>query len=114
MAMRLKMASTKPAGKFERLIYKQVKKIPKGGVASYGQIAISIGNPKAARAVGNALNKNPNPNQIPCHRVVDRKGNLAENFAFGGAVKQKSLLIAEGVQFKDDFRVDLKSCLWRN
>lgn len=106
MVMRLKMASTGTASKFERLIYKQVKKIPKGRVATYGQIATLIGNPKAVRAVGNALNKNPNPKNIPCHRVVDRYGNLAKNFAFGGLKAQQRLLEKEGVRIQNG-RVNL-------
>ena len=73
-------------------IYEAVKKIPKGKVATYGQVALLAGNEKMARAVGNALHKNPEPGIIPCHRVVDSKGNLAGAFAFGGANIQAKLL----------------------
>ena len=65
-------------------IYEAVKKIPKGHVATYGQVAQMAGNPKMARAVGNALHKNPDPEHIPCFRVVNGKGELAGEFAFGG------------------------------
>lgn len=78
-------------------IYEAVKKIPKGRVATYAQIAELAGNRKMARAVGNALHNNPQPGVIPCHRVVDAKGRLADEFAFGGVVSQAKLLEAEGV-----------------
>ena len=58
-------------------IYEAVKKIPKGHVATYGQIAEMAGNPRMSRAVGNALHKNPDPLHIPCFRVVNSKGELA-------------------------------------
>ena len=78
-------------------IYEAVKRIPKGKVATYGQVAQMAGNAKMSRAVGNALHKNPQPGTIPCHRVVNAKGELAGEFAFGGAGAQASLLEAEGV-----------------
>ena len=65
-------------------IYEAVKKIPKGRVASYSQIAELAGDRKMARAVGNALHKNPDPASIPCYRVVNARGELAGAFAFGG------------------------------
>ena len=89
-----------------RRIYEAVKKIPEGYVATYGQIAELAGNKKMARAVGNALHKNPEPGVIPCHRVVDSKGRLAGAFAFGGEKVQESLLVKEGVIVVDG-RVDL-------
>ena len=65
-------------------IYEAVKRIPKGHVATYGKIAEMAGDPRMARAVGNALHKNPDPEHIPCFRVVNAKGELAGAFAFGG------------------------------
>ena len=65
-------------------IYEAVKKIPKGKVATYGQVALLAGNGKMSRAVGNALHHNPDPENIPCYRVVNAKGELAGEFAFGG------------------------------
>ncbi|MEF9864768.1 MAG: MGMT family protein, partial [Christensenellaceae bacterium] len=62
-------------------VYEAVQRIPKGKVASYGQIAAMAGNPRAARVVGYALHKNPQPYVIPCHRVVNRNGRLAPSFA---------------------------------
>lgn len=93
-------------------IYKIVSKIPYGKVATYGQIAILCGNPYYARAVGNALHKNPNPQKIPCYRVVNSKGKLTENFAFGGLRVQSDLLISEGIEVIDG-KVDLEKYQWR-
>ncbi len=87
-------------------IYEAVKQIPYGRVATYAQVADMAGNPKMARAVGNALHKNPDPDNIPCYRVVNAKGELVGEFAFGGAFKQGELLMAEGVEVVDG-RVDL-------
>ena len=88
-------------------IYEAVKKIPKGHVATYGQIAEMAGNPRMSRAVGNALHKNPDPLHIPCFRVVNSKGELAGAFAFGGGKAQAELLRADGVEVVDG-KVDLK------
>ena len=88
-------------------IYEAVKKIPKGRVATYGQVAEMAGDKNMARAVGNALHKNPEPGTIPCHRVVNSKGELAGAFAFGGAGVQADLLAKEGVAVKEG-KVDLK------
>lgn len=87
-------------------IYNAVKQIPMGKVATYGQIAELAGDRKMARAVGNALHKNPEPGVIPCHRVVNAKGELAGEFAFGGPVAQAKLLMAEGVEIING-KVDL-------
>ena len=88
-------------------IYEAVKKIPKGKVATYGQVAELAGNKKMSRAVGNALHKNPEPGVIPCHRVVSSKGELAGDFAFGGLGVQAKLLFEEGVETVDG-KVDLE------
>ncbi len=88
-------------------IYEAVKKIPKGQVATYGQIAEMAGNPRMSRAVGNALHKNPDPLHIPCFRVVNSKGELAGAFAFGGGKAQAELLREDGVEVVDG-KVDLE------
>lgn len=88
-------------------IYEAVKKIPKGHVATYGQIAEMAGNPRMSRAVGNALHKNPDPFHIPCFRVVNSKGELAGAFAFGGGKAQAELLREDGVEVVDG-KVDLE------
>lgn len=77
-------------------IYEAVKKIPKGQVATYADVAEMAGDRKMARAVGNALHKNPDPSTIPCHRVVNSKGELAGEYAFGGAWKQAQILESKG------------------
>ena len=89
-----------------RLIYEAVKRIPKGCVATYAQVAELAGNKKMCRAVGNALHKNPNPDEIPCYRVVNAKGELSGAFAFGGADEQANRLRADGIEVIDG-RVDL-------
>lgn len=87
-------------------IYEAVKAIPKGCVATYGQVAQLAGDKKMARAVGNALHKNPDPEHIPCYRVVNARGELAGAFAFGGERVQQQLLEADGIEVVDG-RVDL-------
>ena len=87
-------------------IYEAVKKIPAGKVATYGQVAAMAGNPKMSRAVGNALHKNPDPENIPCFRVVNSKGELSGSFAFGGENEQKKRLEADGIKVEDG-RVEL-------
>ena len=86
--------------------YEAVKRIPKGKVATYAQVAAMAGNPKMCRAVGNALHKNPDFENIPCYRVVNSKGELAGEYAFGGAWAQKELLEADGIEVIDG-KVDL-------
>ena len=83
---------------FER-VYAAVRLIPRGSVATYGQIARAIGNPRLARVVGYALHVNPEPGVIPCHRVVRRDGAVSPAFAFGGSNRQVELLKNEGVGF---------------
>lgn len=87
-------------------IYEAVRHIPYGHVATYSQIAEMAGDRRMARAVGNALHKNPDPDGIPCFRVVNSKGELAGEFAFGGAGAQARLLEEEGVEVVDG-KVDL-------
>lgn len=88
-------------------IYNAVKKIPRGKVATYGQIAEMAGNKKMSRAVGNALHNNPSPDEIPCYRVVNSKGELSGNFAFGGMNVQQKLLEADGIEVVEG-KVDLE------
>ena len=97
--------------KFE-MVYDIVKRIPKGKVATYGQIASLAGNKRWARMVGFALHSNPDPSTIPCHRVVNRYGEVASAFVFGGANQQIKLLESEGVEVHDG-TVDLEKYQWR-
>ena len=85
----------------------RVKGSKKTFMLVYGMVAAMAGNPRMSRAVGNALHKNPDPEHIPCHRVLNAKGELADAFVFGGAGVQQSRLEAEGVEVKDG-RVDLE------
>lgn len=94
-------------------VYEAVQLIPRGKVATYGQIARMIGAPRSSRAVGYALHANPRPGVIPCHRVVNREGRLAPAFAFGGPEIQAQLLESEGVEVDEDFTVDLEKYLWQ-
>ena len=89
---------------FER-VYDVVKKIPAGKVMTYGQVAELVGT-KDARKVGFALHAN-NKSEVPCHRVVNKEGKLAENFAFNGMEEQQRRLEFEGLEFTKDGYVDL-------
>lgn len=93
------------------LIYDVVKQIPKGKVATYGQVASLAGNKRWSRVVGYALHSNPDPETIPCHRVVNRLGEVSKAFAFGGENRQITLLQNEGVGFVEG-RVDLEKYQW--
>jgi methylated-DNA-protein-cysteine methyltransferase-like protein len=93
-------------------VYECVKSIPSGKVATYGQIAALAGQPRKARIVGWALHSNPYPGLIPCHRVVNRFGQLSGSFAFGGLEVQHRLLENEGVAFLENGTVDMNKCQW--
>ncbi|WP_236034330.1 MGMT family protein [Bifidobacterium saguinibicoloris] len=107
---------------FNARVYEVLRRIPRGKVATYGQVAALAGAPRNARFVGFALHANPEPGVIPCHRVVFRDGSLAPGFAFGGPDAQRALLEEEGVVFvppsdgeaagADGWRVDLARCRW--
>lgn len=98
---------------FYNTVYSVVVQIPRGKVATYGQIAALCGSPKASRAVGYALHFNPSPEQIPCFRVVDRFGHLAPAFAFGGIEEHAKRLKADGVRVDENYYVDLNKYLWQ-
>jgi len=89
-----------------QLVYRLVKKIPEGKVTTYGEMA-RILESADARIVGWALHANKD-SKTPCHRVVNKKGELAPGYVFGGWQKQKEKLLAEGVCFSDERKVDLK------
>lgn len=93
------------------LIYDVVKRIPKGKVATYGQVAHLAGNIRWSRVVGYALHQNPDPANIPCFRVVNRFGEPSPAFVFGGVNRQIELLENDGIELKDG-RVDLSKYLW--
>ena len=93
--------------------YALVRQIPEGRVASYGQIARMLGEPRRARFVGFAMHGSPGmAGGVPCHRVVFKDGSLAPGFAFGGPDVQRDMLEAEGVGFLADGRVDMARYSW--
>ena len=85
------------ATKFQFKVWKYLKKIPKGKVKTYKQVAIAINNPKSARAVANACAKNPNAPKIPCHRVIRSDGSVGGYSGRGGIKKKLRLLRSEKV-----------------
>ena len=82
---------------FQKKVWSEIDKIPRGEVVTYSQIAKNIGHPKAARAVANACGANPNPIIIPCHRVIRSDGELGGYSGPGGIKKKKELLENEGI-----------------
>lgn len=94
------------SGFFQR-VWDVVAAIPKGFVMTYGQIAECLDNACSARYVGYAMSAAPPERKLPCHRVVNRLGEMAPGLIFGGAEQQRHLLRSEGVRFTDKGRVDL-------
>ena len=94
-------------------VYEFLRTIPKGKVVTYGQIAEYLGNKRLARVVGNILHNNPDEKKYPCYKVVDSKGNLSNNFAFGGIEKQKEKLEKEGI-IVENYKVDLEKYGMKN
>jgi methylated-DNA-[protein]-cysteine S-methyltransferase len=86
--------------RFDEAVYAKVKEIPRGRVTTYKEVAMAIGKAGAYRAVGNALNKNPRPIEVPCHRVV--KSDLGLGGFSKGAKAKKKLLLEEGINFDDN------------
>lgn len=103
---------SKELNTFER-IYEVVKLIPKGTVATYGQVAQLAGNKNWARVVGYALHANPDPENIPCYRVVTKEGKVSEAFAFGGGNEQIRLLQEEGIEVTEG-KVNMKKYQWES
>lgn len=96
---------------FRERIYRLARKIPKGKVATYGQLATLVGKPKAARAVGVCMRTNPDAPATSCHRVVASDGKLTGYSGAGGLTKKKAMLLAEGVSFSGN-RVNLSRSQW--
>ncbi|MEK7510999.1 MAG: MGMT family protein [Patescibacteria group bacterium] len=97
---------------FTTKIYELARRIPKGKVATYGQLAALAGKPGAARAVGSAMRTNPDIPKTPCHRVVASDGSLTGYSAGQGIATKKKMLEAEGVKFKGA-KVDLATSQWK-
>lgn len=99
-------------GFFERA-YDVVRQVPRGRVATYGQIAAMMGEPRKARYVGFAMHASPGvAGGVPCHRVVFADGSLAPGFAFGGPGAQRAMLEDEGVAFTPSGRVNMRRFRW--
>ena len=96
---------------FFQRVYALARRIPPGRVATYGQLALLAGSPRASRVVGSAMAACNDPT-VPCHRVVDRFGGTKTAFDTYAPGTQRALLEAEGVSFLPDGTVDLASCLW--
>ena len=88
-------------------VYTFLRQIPPGKVVTYGQIARYLGNRNLSRAVGNILHQNPDPDNIPCYRVVNCNGRVSDAYAFGGADAQRTRLEEEGITFEPDGTIDL-------
>lgn len=97
---------------FRARVYRLAALIPVGRVTTYGRIAGALGNPSHARIVGWALRAVPDGLAVPCHRVVNRDGDLTGGWSFGHPDVMRALLEAEGVPFVDDYRVQLDDCVW--
>ena len=82
---------------FQKKVWGEIDKIPRGEITTYSQIAKNIGKPKAARAVANACGANPNPITTPCHRVICSNGDIGGYSGSGGIEKKIKLLREEGV-----------------
>ena len=95
---------------FFQEIYNLVRRIPQGKVTTYGEIARELGT-RDVRKIGWALHGNKDP-EVPCHRVVNKDGRLAPNFAFDGWEEQKRRLVSEGVSFVDEMHVGLRKHMY--
>ena len=95
----------------KQIVYEYLAAIPRGKVVTYGQIAVFLGDKNLARSVGNILHVNPDGDKYPCYKVVNSRGSLAENYAFGGAEGQRQRMEADGITVSDN-RVDLKVYQW--
>lgn len=98
--------------KYSDKVYEIVKSIPNGYVTTYKEIAIKLGNKNLSRVVGNILHNNPNEDEIPCYKVVNSKGILSNNFAFGGIDEQRKRLLNDGIEVIDN-KVDLNKYLFK-
>jgi methylated-DNA-protein-cysteine methyltransferase related protein len=99
--------------KYFNKVYNVVSQIPKGKVATYGQIASILGGHQNARVVGWALRAVPEELKLPCHRVVNKTGVLSPSHVFGDTELQRSMLEQEGITFLKDGRIDIRKHLWQ-
>lgn len=97
---------------FDR-VYAVARQIPYGKVTSYGAIAKAIGSGRSARMVGYAMNACGGRDDVPAHRVVNRKGLLTGKHHFGGTNLMQQLLESEGVEVIDNQIVDFEKHFWQ-
>lgn len=97
---------------FLKKVYAEVERIPVGKVCTYGKIAELAGYPRASREVGIAMSRVPQGSKLPCHRVVNKNGTLAPDYAFGSQEKQRNLLLSEGVTFFPNGEINIEKHMW--
>ena len=109
------MARRLPAPPFRAAVYRLVRRIPSGRVATYGQVAASLGHPRAARAVGTALHWLPREllERVPWQRVINAAGGISDRGDIYRPDLQRRLLEDEGVVFDAGGHVDLRRFRWR-
>ena len=100
------------APNFQQRVWAFVRETPRGRVVTYGQVALELGAPAAARAVGYALRALPPDTEVPWWRVLNTKGGISLRGRGAGADLQRARLEAEGVAFSEDGRVDLRAFRW--
>ena len=110
--MKTKREQEPEASSLSRQIKDIIKKIPRGKVATYGQIAMMAGDPHAARQVVRILHSSSRKEEPPWHRVINSKGRISLQPGFGYET-QKELLVKEGIEFDDDDTVDFERFLWQ-
>lgn len=98
---------------FEQAVYGVVASIPKGKVVTYGQIAEMAGMPGAAQEVGHIMSRVKAERNLPCHRVVNKAGEMSPDFAFGGQERQRAMLEEEDILFTSEGRIDMVRHQWR-
>jgi methylated-DNA-protein-cysteine methyltransferase-like protein len=98
---------------FAAQVYALVKQCPRGRVVSYGGVAAMLGKPRAARAVGRALNSLPDGSKVPWWRVVNSRGEVSIRGVEHGAILQRTLLEREGVAFEKSGRISWKQFGWQ-
>lgn len=110
---RLENGSTMKGKNFFERVYALVALIPRGKVMTYGQVGEVLHSPYSAKVVGYAMSCAPAERDLPCHRVVNRKGEMAPGLIFGGASRQRAQLLSEGVIFRENGVIVLSVSLWR-
>jgi methylated-DNA-protein-cysteine methyltransferase-like protein len=101
-----------PPSSFYRAVWAWVRRVPKGRVVTYGQVATYLGSPRAARAVGYAMFNVDDP-RVPWHRVINARGEISIGGALHRPELQRDLLEREGITFSPDGRIDLKTYGWK-